>query len=75
MNNEVIKMMKRILRSQEKMIKLINRINRLPDAQRKKLESMNLIGPKEDKELEAAIREYEEIKKQFEREIEKQKRG
>jgi len=73
MNDEEIKMFKRMMKSHDKLIKLVKCIDELPDEQRKKLEAINLCGPKHDKEMAGLISEYKEIKKQFEVEIEKQK--
>lgn len=65
MNDEEVKMMKRMFKAQDKFIKVINQIIELPDTQRKKLKAMNIINPKFDKEMPVLIKEYKEIKKQF----------
>ena len=60
---EIVEKLKIEIKAQDKLIKVFNRITKLPDAQRKELETMNIIGPKEEVEILALIKQHKEIKK------------
>jgi hypothetical protein len=70
MNDEQIRILKSMFKTQDKLCKLINRIRKLPDVQKKKIEVM-LGGPMDDEELDAEIKKYKEMKQKFEMEFEK----
>jgi hypothetical protein len=69
MDDETIKIIKRVLKSQEELIEAAKKYKTLTDDEKVKFEYY-YGGPLSDQQLDAMIKEYEETKRRFEAKIE-----